>query len=420
MIRSKGVPHFSQKWPSRNWGWLLASLLLFTVGHWQLAVLHGAQHHHERLRLVWHPSESARVHVQLAAGRVTGAGSSSQVGSLRHQSHGDLRTASAAVQGGASTNSGSGSKASRTQQINVLFGMIGRDIATELPYVLRNIESLAVHFKQAQVVLVENDSSDDTRAVFEAWGNAFQGPNRTATLVTLPPGSRRGKKDISLLARARNAYIEQLGLPAHAEVDVLIAVDSDMCFKWDTVRMVRVINVLLPGLGSAWHVLYANGVCGWYRGLQTPKQEEVPPHTPGAAPVYCDLLALRDTLDVAHVMTPTSLVSLTPGSCDFSHMSNLSAASFRCGEFNGEHIVPVQAAFGGWAMYDARLLRPSKRACKHDPHAGGCEHWSMSKCLVQEWNATQIVAPAVVVDWEGCSEKEQHRWDGWFPGRGPL
>jgi hypothetical protein len=105
MIRSKEVPHFSQKWPSRNWGWLLASLLLFTVGHWQLAALHGAQHHHERLRLVWHPSESARMRVQLAAGRVTGAGSSSHVGSLRHESHGGLRTASAAVQGGASTNS---------------------------------------------------------------------------------------------------------------------------------------------------------------------------------------------------------------------------------------------------------------------------------------------------------------------------
>jgi hypothetical protein len=56
-----------------------------------------------------------------------------------------------------------------TEGTSVVIGLIGRDVGNELPYVLRNIERLqkAAQFKRTVVLLVENDSVDDTVSVFK-------------------------------------------------------------------------------------------------------------------------------------------------------------------------------------------------------------------------------------------------------------
>jgi hypothetical protein len=128
--------------------------------------------------------------------------------------------------------------------------------------------------------------------------------------------------------------------------------------------------------------------------------------------------------------TPHSKVFFRPGTCDFTAMTNHSAATFTCTHINGHAVVPVQAAFGGWGMYDARVLRPqsnisgsvsdSAPTCRHNEAIHDCEHVSLSRCLVEKFKAKQVIATGLVVNWEGCSEKQQHRWDGWFPGRGPV
>jgi hypothetical protein len=51
-----------------------------------------------------------------------------------------------------------------------------------------------------------------------------------------------------------------------------------MCFPWDVANMVKIIKDLLPGAGSEWHAMFANGACGWYHNIT---QEEVPFNTPG-------------------------------------------------------------------------------------------------------------------------------------------
>jgi hypothetical protein len=138
--------------------------------------------------------------------------------------------------------------------------------------------------------------------------------------------------------------------------------------------------------------------------------------------VYCDLFALIDASGVQHNMA-SSKVWLVPGTCDFSFMQNHSAASMKCSYIRGQAVVPVQAAFGGWGMYVAHTLRHAgnHQACRHNEEADGvCEHVSLSRCLADRFNATQLIATGLVVNWEGCSEKEQHRWDGWYTGRGPV
>lgn len=76
-----------------------------------------------------------------------------------------------------------------------------------------------------------------------------------------------------------------------------------MCFPWRVQDMGRIIAALQPSSGTKWHALYANGVCGWYTNEQgQPGVGETPPFWPGAAGVYCDLFALRDSKGATHSM----------------------------------------------------------------------------------------------------------------------
>jgi hypothetical protein len=165
----------------------------------------------------------------------------------------------------------------------VMFGVIGRNVAGELPYVLANIAKLAAQFRSADIIFVENDSTDDTRRVFDNWAATFTADNpnnRTAKLLGFKPSSSV-HKNLRVLAEARNQYLGQLVRPEYLGVDFLIAVDTDMCFSWDVASMVKIVDGLLPTVGRDWHVLFANGACGWYKDFYGSAKEEVPFNTPG-------------------------------------------------------------------------------------------------------------------------------------------
>jgi hypothetical protein len=292
---------------------------------------------------------------------------------------------------------------------------MGRNVGAELPYVLANIGRLAARFQQAHVVFVENDSYDATRAVFGAWAANFTRgfSDRTARLVPLKldnPSENR----MTVLAKARNIYVDQLGLREYRQVSLLIAVDADMCHAWDVDRMVEVIDGLLPAMATEWHVLTANGVCGWYQQQPTGAEQEAPPYTAGSRAVYCDLLSLRSK--DGRQFKFTDKVSFVPGTCDMSHMGPSSASSFACHDINSQAVVPVKSGFGGLALYDASMFRPGPegKACRYDENPSTCEHWSLSDCLERQVNAKQFIATGLLINWEGCTEEEQHKWDSSF------
>jgi hypothetical protein len=128
---------------------------------------------------------------------------------------------------------------------------------------------------------------------------------------------RNKMKDLWLLARARNEYLQALQEQQYADTDLLIAVDTDMCAPWDVDRMEQVLNRLMfPAVlsvgqaspssrltsGSSGNkaaaeqpvdVVYAYGACGWF-SRPTRGAAEVAPDTPGAFARYCDLFALQD------------------------------------------------------------------------------------------------------------------------------
>jgi hypothetical protein len=140
---------------------------------------------------------------------------------------------------------------------------------------------------------------------------------------------------------------------------------------------------------------------------------EMSPYTPGALPVYCDMFAFKGTHGGEHNYDDM-MIWIPPGTCDMSAMAPESAADLECSHLGGEAVIPVQAAFGGWGMYRADILRTrgsdGQQACKYKSFGGTCEHTPLSLCLQQELNATQLLATGLVVEWEGCDAQERDRW----------
>lgn len=112
-----------------------------------------------------------------------------------------------------------------TKDLEVAFALIGRDVAHELPYIFNNIMRLTPKFKRSHIIFVENDSGDGTVEAFWSWANSTQVKNvfQTANLISLSPGAR-GKKDLGVLAEARNAYLDYLKSEEFNSLDFMIPV----------------------------------------------------------------------------------------------------------------------------------------------------------------------------------------------------
>ena len=150
----------------------------------------------------------------------------------------------------------------------------------------------------------------------------------------------------------------------------------------------------------------------------------MPFRTPNSSAVYCDLLALQDTMGGSHSMSDT-MVWFNPGSaCDLSNMNQRSRAGFTCQMQGGQAIIPVKGGFGGWAMYSCHLFMNSTNisstdasinstvttGCRHDERGGGCEHWSLNECIGGK-GGKMIIATDLVVNWEGCDKGDEWRLD---------
>ncbi|KAL6763378.1 hypothetical protein V8C86DRAFT_291205 [Haematococcus lacustris] len=294
----------------------------------------------------------------------------------------------------------------------VLVALIGRDVAAELPWVLLNIEreAAALKFATTTVMLVSNDNADDTQAVFTSWASkvaAATGGRVRGDLRMLPAGQKRSKKSLPVLAEARNVYLAALEEVQYQTVEWLLVVDTDMCTPWPVRRHVRIITDLAPHVD----VLLAHGACSGLLGGGAPW------HSNSAA-FYCDNFALRSPtagLERVFDISQEEKFWWVPGTCRGSPhaRSHLPCGFAINGTAVGHAVVEVAAAFGGWAMYRANLLRSQPGGpppCRHSTESVmECEHVSLNKCLREQHHARQYVATGLVVEWEGCSAQEVER-----------
>ena len=98
-----------------------------------------------------------------------------------------------------------------------------RSCSAFLPAVLANIDALAATYDDHAVVIVENDSTDDTRAQLRGW--AADRPQ--VRLIELDGLADRHPLRTDRIAQARNAYLAAVREPAYADFDDLVLLDFD-------------------------------------------------------------------------------------------------------------------------------------------------------------------------------------------------
>lgn len=139
---------------------------------------------------------------------------------------------------------------------------LARDCESALIHNIPKIEALRKHFRDSAVIVVENDSVDETKAVLDQWSNSSKHItiiSQDFNTTTIPsqsssnlyPGTSLYR--IEKMASYRNIYLDWIERQT-AKFDLIIMVDIDvLSFSED--EILNTIN-LAP---SNWGGIFANG-----------------------------------------------------------------------------------------------------------------------------------------------------------------
>ena len=110
----------------------------------------------------------------------------------------------------------------------IVFVGLAQNCAQHLPAALRNIDNMAILASSAAFLFLENDSTDNTKAILNAWGN-----NRANfTLLNFDGLNGVGVRTVKLEI-LRNAYVECLrNYQNFKEYDYAILIDMDDMATW--------------------------------------------------------------------------------------------------------------------------------------------------------------------------------------------
>jgi len=110
----------------------------------------------------------------------------------------------------------------------IVFIGLAQNCAQHLPAALRNIDNMATLASSAAFLFLENDSTDNTKAILNTWGN-----NRTNfTLLNFDGLNNVGVRTVKLEI-LRNAYVECLrNYKNLKEYDYAILIDMDDMATW--------------------------------------------------------------------------------------------------------------------------------------------------------------------------------------------
>jgi FkbM family methyltransferase len=104
-----------------------------------------------------------------------------------------------------------------------VFAGCARTCAPFLSYVLPNIEALASTYDAFELVIVENDSIDDTKAILRE----YAGARDNVRLIEADGLDEQYPKRTDRIAAARNLYMEVVRETRYADCDDLVVVDFD-------------------------------------------------------------------------------------------------------------------------------------------------------------------------------------------------
>jgi hypothetical protein len=231
---------------------------------------------------------------------------------------------------------------------NVVIVGLAHNIAPQLAASLPVLDAMRPYFNSTRVIIYENDSTDDTKAVLNEWYLAHPARETlTVFLDTLNEQSANSlggfsQRRFDRLAAYRNRYMEVLARAEYANVDYVIVMDLDL----HRVAPDAVLATMTPeALSRNWAAVGAFGT-RWKFGLHVP------------APIYYDTLAFRN----AQFRTP------------FTYEQR-QAASWWLYKHQADGWLPAASLFGGQVIYRYQCMAQCRYA------GGDCEHVALYDCM---------------------------------------
>jgi hypothetical protein len=109
----------------------------------------------------------------------------------------------------------------------VVFVGMGRDVEKQLPYTFRFIERVGRQFRDWAAVIVENDSTDNTKAILNGYAKQYAG-RVTVECENFGRERLRGfeQQRVERYAEYRNRYSD-IARELHGDADYVVAIDTD-------------------------------------------------------------------------------------------------------------------------------------------------------------------------------------------------
>jgi len=255
---------------------------------------------------------------------------------------------------------------------------LARDCAERLPAMIQQLEQLGEMFRSYEVIVVENDSSDNTGALLTAWSDAnprvrtvrFSGVKQSSSSTTTTnnqPGWFQPDR-IQRICFARNIYLAELST---TKSDYVVVVDMDLH------------SIDLDGIATSfanpmkWRAVASNGLRYTLRSPLRPR-------------VYWDTYAYEPDGGFTHD---------TQTRADIRQSQKTLELLLRNGEW---HV--AKSAFGGLCIYRSDALKQVEYAVlpNNDPAIPWlCEHVGLHRAIYQHDPLFKVhINPAQVVTYE--------------------
>ncbi len=251
-----------------------------------------------------------------------------------------------------------------------------RDCGPALKRNILQIEALRSRFRDSWVIVIENDSKDNSKEALQAWAARSPGVilvSQDFGNDTIPPTGRRRKffsaYRIEKMIKYRNMYLDQidsLGL----DPSYMIVLDPDV---W-TFSISGIAHTF--GQPVPWDAVTSNGIAveHKWRGLYR-------------YPIFYDTYALRESGD----LRPQTM-----------RMINYAQHAW-AGLLPGFPMIRVASGFNGMAVYRMEAVRGLRYVCEpnEDPDVEVlCEHVSFHRQMASRGFDRIYVNPAQVVIYE--------------------
>jgi len=265
----------------------------------------------------------------------------------------------------------------KVQSLNIAICSLVRDCDKNLEKNIPIVNTLVSNFKDSQIIVFENDSADDTKAILEEWSN--QSTNvfvecENFGARTIPEKSHVGENRyfsryrISKMIEYRNRYLDKLE-SLNFVPDYVLIVDLDV----SKIQLEGIFHSF--GLHEKWDVITANGYS----------------LSPRLKRRYHDSYALVEEGNEAIPQTENSLKSV----------------SKRLGSLHeNEAIIPVYSAYGGLAIYRyaaVRNLRYRLIENKDRRVEVRCEHFSLCHDIRKNGYDRIFINPAMLLKYQSIS-----------------